>query len=1484
MNTVCTSSEDVGAHKQNFSYVAEGDKILLKGISEEFVGNKMYIVISVIQKKMEFVSKADFTRRDLPVIEKNNMVFKYKGSRAEAQKFIHSYLSYKGESNYFNDDLNAEFLVTDEFKDKITSITGKFKDFISGVQTIFNAVSSVGRGSTYMSEKIAELRGGATVVYGKMKYYSKVVVSLLKMLTKVWDYTTTGALKDLLGLVLELYTLYTEYTGYFKGESMDTLVIAGVSMVLPQAIVSILKQLNVLTNKKIFDDVNIFLEFFSLISSVLDYIINMLPNKVQDFIKPFMALLGLKEYVLISKIRSLIERKVRDTKSILDDNYRSEVRKVYDSIKKIDMPRFLAQNKPLSSMMDHFIRIHKGVVSYENISRIEPSCFIFEGKPGCRKSTTVNALIKVLGKTHYSHITKPIEDTKDWFDSYDNEEIMYMDDVGQMGISQWRSIINWVSNVKLPLDCADAKLKDTKFFNSSIIFATTNRFMQLNGFTSKDCISHPEALWRRGYVFDMNEVVANGSGTTGVCRFRYYDLKAKMFVNGFPPEFVDFLLENKVDITASCNTANQSVFLYWLSVIVMGFNKMRSMQQKDNDISNDKIQFIRKINPFLEDDAPEHEIFLDAVTDIAFNIEPSLLMSMESGWTDVNSTSGIFEYIMSHAEASINYISVMLSHLYDSVWDSASKLISIFSGNHEVLNDADELFIQACSLGVMMLFIALLESAVNMQPEGLLSVGSDLASSAMGVGSSVKDAVVGVASKAKNWFIPNKIPPPTVDSYEDYVDTFTSANKYHSSIDKLKKSVHLFNAHFTGGLTAVSHCVWSGKYIIAPGHTIKEDIFQLTVFKSGSRNHREIDHMVVKVVFRDYEDDVVVVALDKGYPSPKPNLINSFDVGNSGLPKYLIFPEKVVEAPMIRSNGKSPLRYSVKDGMNEIKNWVEYNNIRFAGMCGVPVVTDRGKIAGIHVAGDEKSNKGVSVLWKNSTLAQIKLIVASNQGLTMDVEESDKIYDNFSATKVITGIQHTTPKKTNFVESPIHGVFPISRIPANLSVYGDHTVKDLAKASMTPIKSVDMNALNFGKKLLDLYIDDFIDIDESVVIKGDDVLSRMNPKSSNGHFPIKNKTDCFNYDTGEYTPAFRVLYDEFKTRMISGSILPSDVVWTETLKDELRAIEKKEPRSFRICPVTMQVATKSCFGNMAKQLYNDRWFNEIMIGINPFTDWNRLYAGLNNDRIWAADVKRYDKQMLVQVQQAVCDVILSHYKGNNPVLAENVLRNIPFSLVVANNISFITTHSLPSGSWLTALFNSLVNRMYTGMWYYDSLSKNGLKPDVLNFTSDVYDPVYGDDRMNSCKNLKLVNYLNAITMSDFFESLGMELTTSTKGKITEPFQTLKDITFLKRTFEYHYKLGKIVCPLELGTLFSSLSFLDSSKEDLEGILSEKINNFQREVFLHEERREELLNILERKCVEKGILFSRLPDKYLIELYNKGKYDETYNSKFGIFSF
>jgi len=318
-----------------------------------------------------------------------------------------------------------------------------------------------------------------------------------------------------LGFVARVYSILIRSKKQWKdftSESLDGMLMMTGAIGLPESFFSVLKKLNMITNRKIGDHPGLFLECIEGISYYLNTLVdrlNWLPEVVIKALKKIFTFGAIQH--LLFEMKMVVDNWKTDKRIMLDVDFRNKIIELRDRINNHpDAKEHINKIINLKENYNNLERMIQSAQAYENCSRQEPVCIVLEGPPGVRKSIAMAHLVKLLGKSTYSHIVKATQDGKDHYDAYNNEEVLIMDDVGQQGVSQWRTIINMVSSIKMPLECAAVELKDTKYFNSKVIIVTTNNFSDLgNNLTKNDGISDIKALWRRAHVFrfsDANKV------------------------------------------------------------------------------------------------------------------------------------------------------------------------------------------------------------------------------------------------------------------------------------------------------------------------------------------------------------------------------------------------------------------------------------------------------------------------------------------------------------------------------------------------------------------------------------------------------------------------------------------------------------------------------------------------------------------------------------------------------------------------------------------------------------------------------------------------------------------------------------------------------------------------------------------------------------------------------------------------------------------
>ena len=368
------------------------------------------------------------------------------------------------------------------------------------------------------------LLGLIGVVYKSTATFTQIAYKIMKQES---DVETNAILLDVVSLILQhSSTTYNNWTpSYFVGflsriyslfirakqfmtrplvsESLDSTMLLAGAIGLPDAFFNVLKRINMMTSKKIGDHPGLFLEGIQMLSTYLSKIVSSItwiPENIKNLLMK-MFTFGDFQLQVMEMQNSLLTWK-NDKRILADAVFRV---KIFEQKEKLDKHPDTVEKLRIGInfkvFYGEFSKMVSSAKAFEKCSRQEPVLVVLEGPPGVKKTIAMLKIIKLLNMSVYTHIVKSTEDGKDFYDGYNNEDVFVMDDVGQQGVSQWRTVINMVSSVRMPLECASVDLKDTKYFDSKVILVTTNNFTNLGGLTKSDGISDIKALWRRAQVF-----------------------------------------------------------------------------------------------------------------------------------------------------------------------------------------------------------------------------------------------------------------------------------------------------------------------------------------------------------------------------------------------------------------------------------------------------------------------------------------------------------------------------------------------------------------------------------------------------------------------------------------------------------------------------------------------------------------------------------------------------------------------------------------------------------------------------------------------------------------------------------------------------------------------------------------------------------------------------------------------------------------------
>lgn len=1255
----------------------------------------------------------------------------------------------------------------------------------------------------------------------------------------------------LTSLILDMYSMTS-----FVAQSLDSMVLGIAIEFLPSCVKNLLRSVSMISRIKLMEEYPLWQWLTDLIRNCFEFLSQVLPipKRIKELLSKFVGSLPIgTHYMLVGEITKVMDDYAKQKQLIGNQAFQEQVlaleEKVASSEELQDMRK---HSVSVDQKLNRFRQLVVNVNSYRNTSRVEPAMFVFDGPPGTLKSVVMTKVLANLGLTVYSHLIKASQDGKDFYDAYDNQDVFYMDDVGQQGRSQWRTFINMISSVRMPLECANVALKDTKFFSSDTVLLTTNNFMNLHGFTEQDCISSPEALFRRGLVFDFTKVVREGGLLRGEVSFKVYNQKTQKFEHMAPSGMA---WPSKLPFGIAVEATSDSLLrlVAWIKVIILAVRDWK----KDNYVSlNTTSEEKETIKSF------EQEFKGEGLTISALQQTPSHEFTALETITVTNDNYAL-DFSVVDAIALTQEVSedeVIRTLFRKGDWDKYLRKTwyeTVFAHLKEI---ALVIWEQILTFKKNVSFWA------NKEPELVATIA------VYGVIAIIMYLVEGWAKKYKETQVKDHF---VSEELHDTLD-FVKANKSQvsSQIEKIQRHMYQVSVDSNENITVWGLC--TGRYIILPCHAIGSGTNPvITVWKDRSLKHAILDHFTTTIALKVPEEDMVCLHLGSTFPTPFKKCAIS-----EGLATATHLTTGVGSIPIDRikvEDNYGTIVYDLKDshGQSSYKNSILKHQrvvygIHAKGLCG-SLITDLDRGAcGMHVAGNYNTNAGVSIVW--SLLVRKKLNKLISQEVETAFEIHEKDFKEFSGMRFSNPVNANVATKSSIRPSPLAGIYPIDRIPANLQLYGKCTVKDIAKKSMKLVKDFGEKELLFAEQVLRSMTKEFGPLSEEEIVNGDNELSGLNKTSSNGYKMNPAKETYVDFATGKLTEKCREELRALEESILAGSPDWEKLYWVEALKDEIRNEEKAGvPRSFRVGTILHQILSKKIFGNWTRQIMAERDFNKIMIGSNPVKEWPKMYASLKTGKVFAGDIANWDGNMAPQVQQLITRVITEYIEGDvGKKIGSCLLQMMHTSLVVVQDDLYLTTHSMPSGSFLTAILNSVVNKLYTAIWYYRQVEN----ATVAGFWQDVDDFVYGDDKVNVIR--KHEDKLNAITMKAFFESVGMGFTDSVKRPISTPFQEISEITFLKRSFVYHNVLQQIVPALELRTLKNSLSWADS-KSDVETVMRDKINNFQREIYLHPTREELLTDFLERLKnfnIEPPILtstylqylYKQEPEQYLLKYY------------------
>jgi len=312
------------------------------------------------------------------------------------------------------------------------------------------------------------------------------------------------------------------------------------------------------------------------------------------------------------------------------------------------------------------------------------------------------------------------------------------------------------------------------------------------------------------------------------------------------------------------------------------------------------------------------------------------------------------------------------------------------------------------------------------------------------------------------------------------------------------------------------------------------------------------------------------------------------------------------------------------------------------------------------------------------------------------------------------------------------------------------------------------------------------------------------------------------------------------------------VVNSAQLKDEPREESKcksGKTRVFYMTPLDFLIVSRMFLSPFYSSMVEHGDIFGTCVGINMFTGAEKLYADLGSFSpcIMEGDYKSFDQRMPFDIGYAASSVVYNVLKGMGYnsfalLIVSGILTEMLFPFILMNLDLMMCPGLQPSGRYATAEDNSLRGLiMLMVAWYTFRETKN------LDFFLYVLVRLYGDDMLASVKP-EVAPFFNNLTYKGFCEKIYLlGFTSPNKSSQMDPFTTIDECSFLKRTFLWRDDLKRHTAILDPSSIARSLQWLIPSRhvpieEQLKGSLVSSLW----ELFQHC-RREQFNRIREKLC-------------------------------------
>lgn len=257
------------------------------------------------------------------------------------------------------------------------------------------------------------------------------------------------------------------------------------------------------------------------------------------------------------------------------------------------------------------------------------------------------------------------------------------------------------------------------------------------------------------------------------------------------------------------------------------------------------------------------------------------------------------------------------------------------------------------------------------------------------------------------------------------------------------------------------------------------------------------------------------------------------------------------------------------------------------------------------------------------------------------------------------------------------------------------------------------------------------------------------------------------------------------------------------------------------------------------------------VGVNPYTQWEELYARLARvSSEWEDfDYADFDRTLSPDWFEAYA-VRVNIWYDDGPEIGKirlSLMRQLAFSLIQVKSTLYRSGGGNKSGCSITAEINTDIQEMM--MFYVWIILALKYAPEMATFyhfrLCNAF-MLYGDDQVKATRK---ADWYNGENIKEVMTSIGMKITPANKGETQFLKKDPSDVQFLKRSFGVRSGPGLMKCPLQESSIIKMIHYIHKSSDDH---YSTKMNIdcALKEMYFHgKEKYDCFRNELMRSCLE-----------------------------------